>query len=213
MNIMSVMIRFFIFIAVVFFPHLSEARPVSYPGGWTLMTMNNKDMNALHLHYTPNPKNSIGWRHEYVRGQIFHVDAVQHNYLIKRWNGPASQANFYLKSGVGASYDSEEQGAAAFTGIAMDWEDRRYFTSYENRFFWTDKHARFANHKARVGIAPYVGDYGDLHTWLMVEADYQPDREETLYVTPLVRFFKGPTLLEAGYNFKGGALLNFVQRF
>lgn len=132
---------------------------------------------------------------------------------MKRWNGPASQANFYLKSGLGTSYDSNEQGAAAFTGFALDWEDRRYFTSYENRAFWSDEHERFFRQRARVGYAPYEGDYGDLHTWLMLEVDYQADREDTLYVTPLVRFFKGTTLIEAGYNVKDGALFNFVQRF
>ena len=177
------------------------------------MTMNDVDSNSTHIHYSPTAKYSIGWRHEYLRGPDAHLDAAQLNYLVKRWNAPASQANLYLKSGVGVAYDGDNTEAAAFTGLATDWEDRRYFISYENRFFYADNIDQYVSHKARVGIAPYIGDYGDLHTWLMIQTDYDAGKKDEFSVTPLVRFFKGPALLEAGYNLDGGALFNFVYRF
>lgn len=190
-----------------------NARPVSYPGGWTLMLMNDKDANSSHLHYSPSAKYSIGWKHQYLRESKAHIDAVQVNNLLKRWNKPQEQANLYLKSGVGVARDDGEYGAAAFTGIAADWETRRYFTSYENHFLWTDNTEKHIQHKARVGIAPYIGDYGDLHTWLMIQADYDAGADDNFSVTPLVRFFKNSTMVEAGYNFDQGVQLNFVQRF
>lgn len=177
------------------------------------MTMNDKDTNSSHVHYSPTAKYSIGWRHDYFRGSKANADTAQLNYLIKRWNAPASQANLYLKSGAGMAYDDGETEAAAFTGLAADWEDRRYFVSYENRFFYAGDIEKFAKHTTRVGWAPYEGDFGDLHTWLMLQTDYDAGQQDNFSVTPLVRFFKGPTLVEAGYNLDDGILFNFVQRF
>jgi len=179
------------------------------------MTKNDGDSNSIHLHYTPSVDYSVGWRHEYLRGSEAHLDAAQLNYLVKRWNMPAAQANIYLKSGAGIAYGDDETSPAAFTGIATDWENRRFFVSYENKFFWADEIDKFAKHSARVGVAPYVGDYGDLHTWLMLQADYDAgENEDEFTTTPLVRFFKGPDLLEAGYNLQKETLLfNFTHRF
>ena len=97
--------------------------------------------------------------------------------------------------------------------MAFDWENRRYFTSYENRFFYGGDIDSFADHTARIGVAPYIGDYGDLHTWLMLQVDYDAGQADTFSATPLIRFFKGPTMIEAGYNLDDGILFNAIQRF
>ena len=44
---------------------------------------------------------SIGYRGEYWRKKEWQFHGTQLNYLIKRFNTPKSQANFYLKSGAG----------------------------------------------------------------------------------------------------------------
>lgn len=206
-----------IFFVLITFLHLgtshAQARPVSYPGGWTLMVMNDVNHNSLHLHYSPSPKYSIGYRHEYLRDTKSHGDYIQLNNLIKRWNKKSSQANLYLKSGIGVVYDSDDIEEAAFTGIATDWEDRRFFVSYENKFFYGGDIEKYAHHSARAGYAPYEGDFGDLHTWLMVQVDYDAGEEDTFSVTPLVRFFKGVQFLELGYNLDNGIIANYVHRF
>ena len=66
---------------------------------------------------------------------------------------------------------------------------------------------------ARVGIAPYIGDYGDLHTWLMLQVDHVPESDEQITVTPLVRLFKDVHLLEAGMSNQGDVLFNYILRF
>ncbi len=196
----------------------AQARPVSYPGGWTLMQMNDMDAHSLHIHYSPTARHSVGYKAEYWRGKDWQFHGVQLNYLLKRWNALASQANVYIKSGAGVAYsdfgafDSTTE-PAAFTGIAMDWEDRRYFTSYENRVYEAGDIAGFFTQKARVGIAPYIGDYGDLHTWLMLQVDHRPGSDEELTFTPLVRLFKGEYLAEAGISHDGDILANLIIRF
>ena len=196
----------------------AQARPISYPGGWTAMVMNDGDVNSIHIHYSPTAYTSVGVRSEYRRNNEYQLNSVQMNNLLKRWNSKNSQANFYLKSGVGIAYSDAgdfdgETEAAGFTGIALDWEDRRYFTSYENRYIEAGDIDNGYMQSARVGIAPYIGDYGDLHTWLMLQVDHVPKSDEPVTVTPLVRLFKDVHLLEAGVSNQGDVLFNYILRF
>ncbi len=195
-----------------------QARPVSYPGGWTVMAMNDGSVNTLHVHYSPTARYSLGYKFEYWRDRDFSLNAVQYNHLVQRWNKPESQANVYLKSGLGiatglAGTQDGETNAAAFVGIAMDWEDRRFFVSYENRYTEAGKIDAFFQQSARLGWAPYEGDYGDLHTWLMVQVEHMPEGEHNITVTPLIRLFKDVHLLEAGLNNRGELLFNYVFRY
>ncbi len=195
-----------------------HARPVSYPDGWTLMVMNDGNKNAVHLHYSPTAYTSLGYRLEYGRDKEFTLHAIQMNNLLKRWNSKESQANLYLKSGAGIVYgdnhaDGSKVGAAGFTGIAADWENRRFFTSYENRYLQAGNIDDFYVQSARVGIAPYIGNYGDLHTWLMLQIEHQPESARNITVTPLVRLFKGVHLVEAGMSHHGEVLFNYVLRY
>ena len=121
------------------------------------MVKNDVDRNSVHVHKTLNPKNSIGLRHEYSREDSIHADFIQHNALLKRWNAKKSQGNLYLKTGVGVAYTRDDMRAAAFTGIAADWEDRRKFISYSNHFHTAGNLESFVQHNARIGIAPYIG--------------------------------------------------------
>lgn len=191
----------------------AHARPVSYPGGWTLMLKNDKDLNSVHVHKTLNPKNAIGLRHEYDRANSINATFIQHNALLKRWNAKGSQGNLYLKSGIGVATAGNDTAPAAFTGLAADWEDRRKFISYANHFHTAGNLDSYIKHQARIGVAPYIGGFGDLHTWLMLQADYNAGDQDNFSVTPLVRFFQGTHMLEAGYNLDDGMMLNYIKRF
>lgn len=195
-------------------PHNNaQARPVSYPGGVTAMTMNNGDMNSLHLHYSPTAFTSLGYKAEHWRTGDYNIHAVQMNNLLKRWNMPAAQANVYLKSGVGIAVQSENSEPVVYSGIATDWENRRFFVSYENRYTAAGDIDDFFMQSARAGVAPYIGEYGDLHTWLMVQVDHKPEADEKVTITPLVRFFKDVHLVEAGLSNQGDVTFNWVVRF
>lgn len=205
--------RTLLLISIIFFAVPAQARPVSWPGGWMLMATNNLDSNAVQLNYSVTNRYALGIQHEYLRDAKINMDTVTIDNLLKRWNLPGSQANLFLKSGIGIAYGSDETDPALYTGLEADWENRRFFTLYENRFFWADDTEKFINHTARIGIAPYIGDYGDLHTWLMLQANYDAGKNDTFSLTPMVRLFKGNTLVEAGYNLDGGILFNLTQQF
>ena len=197
----------------------ADARPVSYPGGVTLMQMNDGYFSNLHLHYSPSIKYSIGLKIEKNRVEKWTFLGMQYNNLLKRINKKNSQANFYLKSAIGSTHSDEHPFSnhkvpAGFIGFATDWEDRRFFTSYENKYSYSSNIAKYFQQKVRFGIAPYIGDYGDLHTWVMFQIQHTPKLEtEEINVTPLLRFFKDVYLVESGVSLDGEIILNAVVRF
>lgn len=201
--------------AAVILSSPASAKPVSYAGGWAPMTMNNGEVNAANIMYSPTARLAIGAGIEYWREQDYTLQSIQMNNLIKRWNNPDSQGNIYALSGIGMAYDSDEDNAepAAFTGIMMDWEDRRLFTSYENRVTYAGDIDKSFMQSARIGVAPYVGEYGDLHTWLMLQVDHYPEAEDKVTYTPLVRLFKDTTMVEAGMSNTGKVTFNWMYQF
>lgn len=195
------------------------ARPVSYPDGWTLMlkhqSLNHQNKySSAHIHYSPTARYSVGYRAEHRQDQDRTLHAVQLNVLLKRWNQMDSQANVYLKTGAGvlsqkASTQNERLGSG-FVGLAADWENRRYFVLYSGRYNFSEHSDSQYQQTARVGLAPSVGKYNDLHTWVMLQADKNQDNDISL--TPLVRLFKGVHLVELGGT-HNAALFNYIVRY
>jgi hypothetical protein len=196
----------------------AEARPVSYQGGWTVIEQTDRQSTALWVHYTVNPHLSLGWRTEWDRREDFVYNGPKATVLAKRWFGENYQANIYgvASAGVvtGVGDNPLETSAAGFVGAMADWETRSLFVSYSARVMEGENIDSMFMQAGRVGFAPYVGDTGDLHTWLMVEVDHRPGNDEKIGVTPLVRFFKGGALFEAGWSVMDNQpLINFTYRF
>lgn len=191
----------------------ASARPISYPDGWAAMSMNDGDTNSINLQYSPSANYSIGYTGEYQRADEMTLHVIQYNVLVKRWNNPDSQGNFYIESGIGFTDNNHHINQAAFTGVTTDWEDRRFLVSYRNRLSIGSDLSEDFTQWGRAGIAPYIGDYGDLHTWIMTEVRHSPESEDPLTFTPLVRLFKGTNMLEAGISDTGKVMLNFMKQF
>lgn len=179
------------------------------------MQRNNGDRSLAHVHYSPTASDSIGLYYERNWAEDVTFTGLQYNRLVKRWNGEGSQANFYVKLGAGQAdpFGADKAKLSGFAGIAADWETRRWFTSYALRA--TDYAGnKSLRHSGRLGVAPYIGDFGDLHTWLMVQVDHHPEGDEPVTTTPLVRFFKGVQMIELGYTPQEKEfLMNWIVRF
>ena len=206
------------FLIGVFFVKLSISRPISYPDGWTIMQMNDFNRHSLHVHLSPSVNYSVGYRGEYWRKKEWQFHGTQINYLIKRFNTSKSQANFYIKSGVGVAVSDYKNlnnkfEPNVFTGISADWEDRQYYISYQNRMNYNSSIDTFFLQKARIGFAPYVGDYGDLHTWVMLQVENMSKTKNEIIYTPMLRMFKGDFLAEVGLTNYKDFMFNFIKRF
>lgn len=196
----------------------ASARPVSYAGGWTLIEDTDRQSTTALIHYSPSASYSLGLRTEWDRGADLIFAGPQATWLAKRWFGPDHQANLYfwgaagMVTDIGPNPGADRSGVQA--GMMTDWETRRLFLSYRASARDFGKFDQSAMQAARIGFAPYEGDTGELHTWIMLEVDHRPDDETPIGVTPILRLFYGSALFEAGWNVTDDApLLNFQYRF
>ena len=197
---------------------LTFARPVSYAGGWTVIEESDRQSSSVLVHYSPASNWSIGPRIEVNRDADYALYSIHPTWLAKRWFGRDYQGNLYLHGGAGVAaginHNPLENDFAIHGGVMADWETRSLFAGYRSRYLDAGRFGDQFSQAARLGFAPYVGDTGDLHTWLMLEIDHRPEEEDTVTATPLIRLFKGPLLLEAGYNLTAKQpLFNFTYRF
>ncbi len=197
-------------------PAPANARPVSYTGGSMLMLNSDADRSSAAYLYSPSATWAVGPMLELTRDEDSLFAGLQVNHLLKRWNNPDSQGNLFILSALGA-HGLEQDGArqgGGYIGLEADWENRRLYTRYEPRYrFGTAEEGAFFQHMGRLGIAPYIGEAGDLHTWVMLQVDHEPERDDQWRVTPLVRLFQGPVLAEVGMSLEGEALLTLDITF
>ena len=181
-----------------------DARPISYSGGHTLMHFNDSMKESIYYHYSPTYKFSIGL--ETMQNKVFSTNEtnIRFTYLLNRKNKKLSQRNLYFQSAISTKYNNYAYG------VHGDWETRRYFIGFDykevkNIIDYTDKHIQ-------LGLAPYLGEYGDLHTWLMVKTKKNSlNNKQITY--PVVKFFKGNVLLELGYDKKTDWDIHLMYRF
>ena len=183
-----------------------HARPISYSGGSTIMAFSDNMKNSLYYHYSPSYKYSIGI--EDIKDKYFKDDYsyLRFTYLLNRKNTQISQRNLYFQSGVSSKgYDE------FFYGVHGDWETRRLFVGFGIKE--TEKNMQdFSEQFYQVGVAPYLGDYGDLHTWIMLKIkENSLDNKRSTY--PVLKFFKGNSLVEFGYNNKTEWDIHLMYRF
>ena len=170
-----------------------EARPISYSGGSTMMAMSDNMKESIYYHYSPTYKYSVGI--ESVKDKLFDKDYLylRLTYLLNRKNTKNSQRNLYFQSAISPDDLNEN-----FYGIHGDWETRRFFTGFGYKRV-INNIRDFTEQYYQVGIAPYIGEYGDFHTWMMLKSKKNSLTGDWI-TYPVLKFFKGDFLVEIGYD-------------
>ena len=201
-------------IVLMLAPLAAQAKPISYVGGTMLMQENDETGHTLSVDYTLSPSYALGlYAKQENGGKEFNTVGPQLNTLIKRWNLPGGQGNIFNMTGAGVSHYRGDNDFSAWSSLLADYETRRIFTSYELRLMYTDHVENSAWQRARIGVAPYIGGYDDVHTWLMLQVDNHPAKDQTRVITPLARFFYHTTLVEVGYSSNHYAMANWILQF
>ena len=183
-----------------------DARPISYSGGSTIMSFSDNIKDSLYYHYSPSYKYSVGI--ENIRDKYFddNYSYVRFTYLLNRKNTENSQRNLYLQSGISSKGFNE-----FFYGMHGDWETRRLFVGFGLKETKRKIHD-YSEQYYQIGVAPYLGDYGDLHTWIMIKAK-ENSLENKWSTYPVLKFFKGNVLAEFGYGEKTEWDVHLMYRF
>jgi hypothetical protein len=181
-------------------------RPISYVGGHTLMANSNADTDNIYWHYTPNINYSVGLVYQQDKISNKSFPSARFTYLLNRKNTATSQRNLYLSTGVGLDHSSNY-----FYALSGDWETRRVFAGFSAKQVSGIGYDLFEQ-SIKLGVAPYLGDYGDVHTWLMVETK-KNDFDDKRITYPVIRLFTGGALIEVGYHKKTDWDVHLMYRF
>jgi hypothetical protein len=198
----------------------AAARPVSWPGGWTVIQELDPQAVSALVHLSPSRHWSLGARLMHMRERERTMAGLQATWLLRRWNMPGAQANLYLAGMAGAGWDAQPAAAtggdarpAGLVEAQADWETRRFMLMGLARLHDDGRDGLSATAMARAGIAPFVRDYGKVHLWLFGQVTHR-DRSDDRWEPALVgRIFYRTTLFEAGLTDTGGLILNAQLRF
>ena len=196
----------------------SHARPVTYPGGWMAMIEHRDESTMIETMYTLTPSFAVGWHDEWDAESDWQFHGPMIAGLAKRWNMPDAQANIFWMAGAGAAFDDVASAGgdaepAAYVGVEADWENRRFYTLYQARAFWAEDIDETFSQRLRLGVAPYVAEAGALHTWAILQIDHEPEEENSVSVTPVIRLFQNAVLAEAGVSLDGDAFASLMFYF
>ena len=198
-KVLIILVFFFYFVNL-------EARPISYSGGYTLMTESNNMQDSTYYHYSPSYKYSIGIQQ--IKDKYFNskYSYLRLTYLLNRQNTKNSQRNLYLQSGLSSNGLDHY-----FYGTHGDWETRRLYAGFGYKKTMM-KTLDYMEQYLQIGVAPYIGEYGDLHTWLMLKSK-KNDLTSNWDTYPVLKFFKGNALVELGYSEKSNWDIHLMYRF
>lgn len=183
----------------------AAARPITYPDGDMAMVEHEAGQTRLHAVHTFTPDFAAGIEFERDEDSGAETLSLMGATLLGRRNRENSQANAYLIADFGIVNTPGDKDRPRFdTTLEADWETRRLYTAYRGEARWIKGDDTSLDHRLRFGVAPYVGDYGDVHVWAIVQADWREDSAERFSLTPVVRVFQGLVLLEAGAEVETG---------
>jgi hypothetical protein len=191
-----------------------EAKPLSYVGGLMLMQENDETGHTFSFDYTFRPTNAVGfYLKQEENGKEILMLSPEFNTLLKRWNLADGQGNIFNMSGAGVAVYRGRTQPSLWTAFLADYESRRWFLSYEPRFVYNGDIEKSFWQRARVGIAPYLANYNQLNTWLMLQVDHHPAKHDHFVATPLLRFFYKNYLFEVGYQSNQHIMVNWQIQF
>jgi hypothetical protein len=190
--------------------HSAHAKPIAFADGATVMAEYGAGtMTEVQGFYAPSYRYSLGGGHLSLNSDLNDntrdITYLRANYLPKRWNMEAAQANVFVWGSIGRAHIGETSSNefAWNVGGQFDYESRRVYVSVRS-----DLHegGSFSNRidTLQLGVAPYEHDYETLAVWFVVQGrNYTGGLFEGAEWAGLLRFFKRNAWLEAGLTADG----------
>lgn len=204
------------------------ARPIVLADGTTVMGEYGADtMSEFQAFYAPSYRYSFGVGHlsldshespasstaggghshgggtatSSAQGLSHDITYARLNYLPKRWNMEAAQANVLVWGSVGEVnlWKDYDQEFAWNVGGQIDYETRRIYASLRTDL-WEASTASHRIDTLQLGIAPYEHDYNTVALWFVVQARQYAGEliHEGTEIAGLLRLFTRKAWIEAG---------------
>lgn len=197
---------------------IAEAHPVSFRGSYGIMGHHSQTLSHNQINYSFRHWFASGlhyYRRPNLGGSNYALFGTT-NFLLKRWNGRAFQANIYAFGGPGYSrLTSIGDDFMVKAGTQFDIEDRRLYFLVKHVEIFNDDRRDLWRSTARVGIAPYIDGYEGIHSWLILQwQGYKFAGEKFDYsITPTLRVFYRNLLFEIGHSLQGEVNFNYIAHF
>jgi len=196
----------------------TQAKPIAFADGTTVMgEYGAGTMTEVQAFYAPSFRYSLGGGHLSLNSSESEdtrdISYARVNYLPKRWNMEAAQANIFVWGSVGRAHIGET-GANKFAwnvGGQLDYETRRVYASLRSDLHESSAYSHRID-TLQLGVAPYKHDYETLAVWFVVQArQYTGELYNGTEFAALVRLFKRNAWIEAGATQDGNvqAMLMF----
>lgn len=163
---------------------VGDAKPIAFANGTTVMA-------EYGAHLSLNSE---------LNGDTRDFTHRRLNYLAKRWNLPAAQANVFVWGSAGRAHIGETGGNefAWNVGGQADYETRRVYASLRTDLYEASAYSHRID-TLQLGLAPYEHDYETLATWFVIQArQYTGGLYDGTEFAALIRLFKRSTWIEAG---------------
>ena len=116
--------------------------------------------------------------------------------LLKRWNLPHAQANFWFTTSIGEA-NGEHDGFSYSPGIQLDYETTRVYFLAKARLL---RAPGMNNDTAAIqgGFAFYEAGFDETQPWFVIEAKTTRNFNPSMQVTPALRLINKNFFLELG---------------
>lgn len=199
---------------------LAQAKPIAFSHGTTVMAEYGAGtMSEAQVFYAPRYFLSAGGGYLELDSDLDsrrrEITYARLNYLVKRWNLAAAQANVFTWGGAGQAYVSETNAHefAWNAGAQADYETRRIYASLKTEMH----HASAFEHRIdtlQLGVAPYKHDFDTLATWFVLQGrQISGGIHEGIEWSLLLRLFKRGAWIEAGATTDGKLQAMFMANF
>jgi hypothetical protein len=206
--------------ALILLPLAAAAKPIAFAHGTSVMAEYGAGtMTEAQVFYAPRYNYSLGAG--YLELDSDRIDRrreigyLRLNYLAKRWNMEAAQANVFVWGGLGNTHLSEAR-SDVFTGNAgaqFDYETRRVYASIKTDLYRSSAFSHRID-TLQLGLAPYKHDTNSLATWFVIQGrEYTGAIHDGVEWALLLRLFRRGAWIEAGATTDGKlqamAMVNF----
>jgi len=188
----------------------AHAKPIAFANGYTAMAEYGAGtMVEVQAFYAPSFRYSVGVDYLALQSDLDDssrdITYARFNYLPKRWNMEAAQANLFVWGSLGSARISEtdHREFAWNAGGQLDYETRRIYGSLRTDYHEAPSYD-YRIDTLQLGIAPYKHDYQTLAVWFVVQArQYTGGLHDGIEWAGLLRLFKRSVWLEAGVTDDG----------
>lgn len=206
---------FFLWLLNCTFAH---AAPMGFKDSWMAMGDFSPSWREIWINYAFTPRDAVGTSYTYMRSddktKTRNLAEATYTRLIKRWNLPHAQANFWFIGGIGALDGNDFSGTKTLLspGMQFDYETTRIYFAATRRLYRASNIDHDFN-SIRTGFSFYEAKYTETQPWLIVEARRMDGLSDKIEITPMLRLINKQFFIEGGVSNNNDLRFNFMYIF